>query len=253
MDKNKPARIAPNDRAPRPHAVTVGLSIGAMLISLLSLWVACHSGKIASDSLRISQQAYLSVRTNILTVRGMRTIPSKPGGSKPADNSPPIVTNDKIDLRQAQGDLAIACEFEIENSGNTPAIPDELTLTFKMPRGWELIVPWTSHGVRLTKGSNSVSVIMESVNPKKSVQKAVLIGLHLTEEARMEFLEKRAQTSIGGLAVADIRGPVELHGWLPYRDEIGHRDPLNWCKAVQMNLPTPLDCIPGAIGVFDLR
>ena len=240
-----------NERAPRPHSVTVWLASVAMFLSIASLLVAWRSSRIASDSLRISQQPYLSVRTNIFTVRGMRMFPN-PSGIKPADNSPPVVIGNSIDIGQTKGDLAVQYEFEIENSGNTPAILEELALSFKMPEGWELIVPWTSDGVRLTKGLHHASITMEALSPKKSVQRAITIGLGLTEDARMEFLKKRAETSFNGVALAGIRGPVELNAELRYRDEIGQREPLQWCKVVQMNLPMPLNCIPGAVGVFKL-
>lgn len=167
--KKKAEKSQPNQTAPRPHPLSVWLAIGAVIISVALLLVALRSSRTASDSLRISQQPYLSVRTNILTVRGMRMFPNL-SGVKPADNSPPVVMGNKIDLQQAQGDLAVHYEFEIENSGKTPAILEELVLSFKMPEGWQLIVPWTSDGVRLTKGANRVSMTMEPVSPGKPVK-----------------------------------------------------------------------------------
>ena len=209
MTKKKAETHQADDRAPRPHAVTVWLAMGSIVVSLTALVIALRSSGTANDSLRISQQPYLSVRTNVLTVRGMRMF-QNPSGVKPADNSPPVVlgrSNDEgsIDLRQAQGDLAIHLEFEVENSGNTPAAIEELVLSFKMPRGWELTVGWTSDGVRLTKGSRRASIAMDAVNPRKSVQRAITIGLGLTDDARIEFLGKRAETSINGVPPASLR------------------------------------------------
>lgn len=251
MPNNKKRSNAPARHVASPPPLRAGrtawVPIAALLVAVASLTVSIHSCKTAQDSLRISQQPYLSARTNVFTVRGMGTSASA-NGFRGLDNSPPVVMGDTIDLLQAKGDVAIHFEVEIENAGNTPAIVEELAINFTMPKGWELIVPWTSDGVRLTKGVNRASIRMETVAPNATISRDITIGLSMTEDARLEFLKKRAEATHSGRAVPGIRGPLQLDAEVKYRDEIRQREPLRWCKVLQMNLPSPLDCMPGAAG-----